>query len=68
MPKQYDVLRQITSDSHLLYGSDATFTPLKAAVELSDMMEKKLVENMKAPVYHENAENLLAECGIRVSG
>lgn len=61
MPKQYDVLRKITTDSHLLYGSDGTFTPLRACQAMAAAMEAKLDAAMKAGVYRENAAALLAE-------
>ena len=65
MLKQYDVLRKITADSHLVYGSDGTFTPLPACKAMADAMEEKLSGEMKLRVYRENALKLLVECGMR---
>lgn len=42
MPKQLAVLRMVTDDSHLLYGSDAPFTPLPLCEKLSEAMDAAL--------------------------
>ena len=64
MPKQYDVLRKITPDSHLVYGSDGTFTPLPTCEAMAAAMEEKLSWEMKMRVYRENALALLRQVGV----
>lgn len=66
MPKQYDVLRKLTADTHLLYGSDGTFTPLPACKAMAEAMEIKLDGRMRELVFCENAARLLTDCGIRI--
>ncbi len=61
MPKQYDVLRKITDDSHLLYGSDAPFTPAPMCKKLAAEMDQKLGEEMMDLVYLKNPGKLFGE-------
>lgn len=61
MPKQYDVLRKITDDSHLLYGSDAPFTPASMCKKLAADMDQKLGEERVDQVYLKNPEKLFGE-------
>lgn len=58
MPKQLSVLRMITDDSHLLYGSDCTFTPLSTCEQLEKEMNACLDETLKENVFYKNAGNL----------
>lgn len=59
MPKQYDVLRKVVDDSHLLYGSDTPFTPLPMCQKMSADMDAKLGADMMKRVYVENPTALL---------
>lgn len=65
MPKQYGLLRQVTDDAHLLYGSDSPFTALPAAVRLAESMESQLPAAMAEKVFRDNPMALLRETGIR---
>ncbi len=58
MPKQYDNLRQMVPDEHILYGSDTPFTPLSLCVQLAEDMDQKLDERMKQMVHEENPRAL----------
>lgn len=58
MPKQYDALRKVVDDSHLLYGCDAPFTPLPVCKKLAAEMDQKLGEEMMQKVYWENPKKL----------
>lgn len=42
MPKQYGLLEKITQESHILYGSDAPFTPLPLCERLAADMENRI--------------------------
>ena len=64
MPKQYDVLRQMTTTDHLMYGSDGAFTPVGSIQAMAQMMENKLDDYVKPQIYYGNAKALLSECGI----
>ena len=65
MPKQYDVLQQITVNRHLVYGSDGTFTLPPACEAMASAIEEKLSEQVKPWIYRKNALALLAECGMQ---
>lgn len=54
MPKQYGNLRQITPESHILYGSDTPFTPLPLCVKLAEDMDCGLDGETAELVYHKN--------------
>lgn len=54
MPKQYGVLRKITDDTHILYGSDGTFTPLSTCVRLAEEMDEAMNNQMATLVYRKN--------------
>lgn len=58
MPKQYDVLRKVVDDSHLLYGSDTPFTPLPMCQKMAADMDAKLGTDMMKKVYMENPMEL----------
>lgn len=58
MPKQYDVLRKVVDDSHLLYGSDTPFTPLPVCKRLAAEMDEKLGADMMQKVYADNPREL----------
>lgn len=57
MPKQYDLLKTITDETHLLYGSDMPFTPNKLCVKLAENMDEKLGEKAQK-IYINNAIKL----------
>lgn len=65
MSKQLGLLRQVTDDSHLLYGSDSPFTALPVAARLADVMEETLPEELAEKVFRANPTALLRETGIR---
>lgn len=58
MPKQYDVLRKVVDDSHLLYGSDTPFTPMPMCLKMAEAMDQKLGEDMMQKVYVDNPREL----------
>lgn len=58
MPKQYGLLKKITEESHILYGSDAPFTPPPLCEKLEqDMLKAIEPENLNAVMY-QNAVKL----------
>lgn len=58
MPKQYDVLRKVVDDSHMLYGSDTPFTPIPMCLKLAEAMDAKLGADMMQKVYVDNPISL----------
>lgn len=64
MPKQLGNLRQITSDDHILYGSDTPFTPLPLCVKLAEDMDRGLDEGMAELVYRKNPLGLFPGAGL----
>lgn len=58
MPKQLGVLRMITDDTHLLYGSDCTFTPLGTCEKLEKDMNDCLDEKLKDIIFQKNVRSL----------
>lgn len=68
MPKQFDLLRTMTDDSHLLYGSDSPFTFLPVCMEQARQMDAKLGDGLAEKIYHANAEELFQKTIIRKRG
>lgn len=61
MPKQYALLRMVTDDSHLLYGTDSPFTPRFLCEQfLTDMEETFSLEQAKM-VFRDNALSIFPE-------
>ena len=60
MPKQYDVLRKVVDDSHMLYGSDTPFTPMPLCEKLVTAMDEKLGEEIAKKVYEDNPTELFS--------
>ncbi len=61
MPKQLEILRKVTSDTHLLYGSDSTFTPADSCEILKKEMDAHLNKELQTLVYQENARQLFPQ-------
>ena len=64
MPKQFGLLRKITSDEHLVYGSDSPHAFLPICETQSKDMEKMLDDRLKNLVYKDNAMALLEKTGL----
>lgn len=64
MPKQYDLLRTMTDDSHLLYGSDSPFTALPVCRKQAEQMAEKMDGAMEEQVCRQNAGILFREVGL----
>lgn len=65
MPKQFDLLRSVTDDSHLLYGSDSPFTSLPICEEQAKTMDEKLGPDLAEQIYQKNPQTLFQETGLR---
>ena len=64
MPKQFDLLRKITDDSHIVYGSDSPFTFLPVCEDQAKNMDERLNSQLKKLIYKENSYSLLKETGM----
>lgn len=58
MPKQYELLLKTTSEDHLLYGSDCTYTAPQICYKLAEIMDNTLKEKAST-IYINNAKKLL---------
>lgn len=65
MPKQYGLLREITDETHLLYGSDSPFTFLPVCIKQAEAMDQKLTDDMAEKIYLNNPKNLFREFNDR---
>ena len=65
MPKQYGLLREITDETHLLYGSDSPFTNLSVCIKQAEEMDHKLSGEMSEKIYRVNPQNLFRSLGDR---
>ena len=65
MPKQFDLLRTVTDDSHLLYGSDSPFTNLSVCTQQAEEMDAKLGAGLAEQIYQKNPQALFQETGLR---
>lgn len=61
MPKQFDLLRTMTEDSHLLYGSDSPFTYRPVCVRQAEQMDQKLGDGLAEQIYQRNPKQLFKE-------
>jgi predicted TIM-barrel fold metal-dependent hydrolase len=58
MPKQFGLLEKITDESHILYGSDSPFTPLKLCRKWAIEMEEVFGREKSGQIFRDNAEIL----------
>lgn len=63
MSKQFDLLRTMTSESHLLYGSDSPFTFLPLCLKQAEAMDEKTGE-LSDKIYKLNALELFKKTSI----
>ena len=64
MSKQFDLLRTMTEDSHLLYESDGPFTFLPVCVRQAEQMDQKLGDSLDEQIYQRNPNTLFKEVGL----
>lgn len=64
MPKQFNLLRTVTDDSHLLYGSDSPFTNLSVCGRLAKEMDTKLDADLAEQIYRKNPQALFQKTGF----
>ena len=64
MPKQFDLLRTITDDSHLFYGSDSPYTFLPVCIKQAELMDIKLGDVLSKKIYIDNPQKLFNDIGI----
>lgn len=67
MPKQYRLLKEITNDSHILYGSDEPFTPLPLCTRLAEEMDGALTGTMAEQIYRKNPLALFPDAAISLT-
>lgn len=65
MPKQYELLRKITDETHLLYGSDSPFTFLPVCIKQAEEMDRGLSDHMAEKIYYGNPQDLFGELDNR---
>lgn len=61
MPKQFDLVRQVTDDSHILYGSDAPFTPPALCGIFAAAMDQRFDDGLATAIFRENALAIFPE-------
>ena len=64
MSKQFDLLRTMTEDCHLLYESDGPFTFLPVCVRQAEQMDQKLGDSLDEQIYQRNPNTLFKEVGL----
>ncbi|GAF38875.1 metal-dependent hydrolase [Agrilactobacillus composti DSM 18527 = JCM 14202] len=62
LPRQLPALLTLADESHILYGSDIPYTPLKRAAKLNQALAETdlLTAAQKQAIFHDNAAELLA--------
>lgn len=65
MPKQFELLRKVTDDSHLVYGSDSPYTFLPLCEKQAKDMDEAIDEELQKQIYKENPETLLQETNMK---
>lgn len=60
----FDLLRMVTNESHLLYGSDSPFTLLPVCVSQAEQMDQKSNDTLAEQIYQNNPKLLFKEVGI----